>query len=110
MIDQLFNKKLINNYLARNNMRVEYFKDIQKLKDIIESIPKDDYPYQWDAAFNAEYLDTNDYFCLTLYQDNKLIGTYAARHMSIDSYMKEMNQFVQVELVIMQHLDLAFYN
>jgi hypothetical protein len=90
MIDQLFNKKLINNYLARNNMRVEYFKDIQKLKDIIENIPKDDYPYQWDAAFNAEYLDTNDYFCLTLYQDNKLIGTYAARHMAIDSYMKEI--------------------
>ena len=92
MLDKLINTVAINRYLDTNGMRVEFFKDIDRLQDIIKSIPKDDYPYKWDAAFNKEYLETNDYFCLTLHQDDRIIGTYAARHMSIKTYMQEIRQ------------------
>lgn len=95
MIEQLKNYNQIKTYLDKFNMRVEFFKDIRRLKDVIESIPKDDYPYKWDAAFNEYYLETNDYFCILLYQDDKIVGTYAAREMDIDAYLLEIRDIFQ---------------
>ena len=89
-LSKLINFSDIQRYLNTYNMKVELFKDIDKLQNIIKSIPKDDYPYQWDAAFNTEYLEVNDYFCILLYQDSKVIGTYAARHMDIKNYMHDI--------------------
>lgn len=91
-LSKLINFSDIQRYLNTYNMKVELFKDIKKLRSTIESIPKEDYPYQWDAAFNDEYLETNDYFCILLYQDNKIIGTYAARHMNIENYIHDIRK------------------
>lgn len=86
-LSKLINFKDIQRYLNTYNMHVEVFKDIDQLRNVIESIPKDDYPYQWDAAFDSKYLEKNDYFCILLYQDDSIIGTYAARHMNLQNYL-----------------------
>lgn len=91
-LSKLINFSDIQRYLNTYNMKVELFKDISKLRTIIESIPQDDYPYQWDAAFNSEYLETNDYFCILLHQDNRIIGTYAARHMNLKNYLYDIRK------------------
>lgn len=98
-IEKLKNISAIKEYLKKNNMKIEIYKDIQRLKDIIENIPKEDYPYKWDEAFNKKWLETNNYFCLCLYQDNKLIGTYAARHMDINNYLNEIKDIFSDEKV-----------
>lgn len=91
-LSKLINFSDIQRYLNTNNMKVELFKDINKLRTVIESISKNDYPYQWDAAFNSEYLETNDYFCILLYQDDNIIGTYAARHMNLQNYLYDIRK------------------
>lgn len=87
---KLINFKEIQRYLNTFDMDIELCKDITKLKKIVNLIPNDDYPYQWDAAFNEEYLETNDYFCILLYQNKNIIGTYAARHMDVKNYLYDV--------------------
>jgi hypothetical protein len=72
----------IQNYLIENNFKIEINKNIQKLKSIIEEIPKVDYPFQYDRAFKLENIKTN-YFSILLYHDEKVIGTYAAISMPV---------------------------
>lgn len=101
-IKNIFDLKNIDNikhYLNKNNMRIEIFKDIRKLRNIIENIPKDDYPYKWDSAFNEKWLEKNNYFCITLYQNEMLIGTYAARHMDINNYLIEIRDIFKEDTV-----------
>lgn len=91
-ISRISNFREILSYLSKMNLKAVITKDILELKKIIESIPKSDYPYQYDEAFNPKYLEKNNYFCIILYQNDKVIGTYAARRMIINHYLNDLTQ------------------
>lgn len=68
----------IQNYLTANNFRVEINKNIESLKSFLEKLPQTDYPFSYDRAFRPENVISKNYFCLLLYSEETLIGTYAA--------------------------------
>lgn len=89
-ITQISNFTEIKNYLNKKNFKAVVTKDIGHLKLTVESISKSSYPYQYDEAFNPKYLETNNYFCIILYHNDKIIGTYAARRMYIKNYLEDL--------------------
>ena len=73
------------------NIDVEVSDDFRGLKTFLTSLPKEDYPYNYDEFFDPDKsptLDTNS-FVLYLKKDGKIISTYAAKDKNFNNFYIE---------------------
>ena len=71
------------------NIDVEVSDDFKGLKTFLTSLPKEDYPYNFDNFFNIEYNSiSQNAFVLYLKKDNNIISTYAAMEMKFETFYK----------------------
>tara|TARA_B100001094_G_scaffold325973_1_gene381283 strand:- start:43 stop:738 length:696 start_codon:yes stop_codon:yes gene_type:complete len=61
------------------NIDVEVSDDFKGLKTFLTSLPKEDYPYNFDNFFDPDTINVDNAFVLYLKKDNNIISTYTAR-------------------------------
>ena len=76
------------------NIDVEVSDDFKQLKTFLTSLPKEDYPYNFDGYFNPDDLSINtlnidNAFVLYLKKDSDIIATYAAKGIHFDKWYNE---------------------
>jgi hypothetical protein len=69
-----------------NNLDVEINDNIAGLKSTLTSLPKSDYPYDFDGTFDG-ISDTTNTFVLLLKSGGTVISTYAATNISYDTFV-----------------------
>ena len=70
---------------------IEINEDFAGLKTILTSKDKDDYPYDFDPAFETK-LDNATGFVLHLKIDGEVVATYAAKKLSIPVFVEAMKE------------------
>ena len=81
--------KELFDFFESQNLDVEINDDFIELKNILTSKDKDDYAYKFDPAFET-YLDKATGFVLYLRYNNDIVATYAAKKLSLQTFIKEM--------------------
>ena len=76
------------------NIDVEVSDDFRELKTFLTSLPKEDYPYNFDGYFNPDdesmtSLNIDNAFVLYLKKDNNIISTYAAKGIDFTQWYNE---------------------
>ena len=95
----LSNQDYIDQFLNKNNFILEVSDNLELIKEIISSQPEDFYPYRFDAAFNRDYVNDHDFFCLFLKdQDENIIATYAAREVKLKTYLEDMKNYFHQDI------------
>tara|TARA_E500000081_G_C6086254_1_gene330416 strand:+ start:511 stop:1212 length:702 start_codon:yes stop_codon:yes gene_type:complete len=77
------------------NIDVEVSDDFIGLKTFLTSLPKEDYPYNYDEFFDPDKsltLGTKS-FVLYLKKDGNIISTYAAKDMDFTNFYNEFNVY-----------------
>ena len=79
-IDKAFTDKhnIIFKHLDLHNLDLELSHDFVPFKSLIESLSKDEYPYNYDGTFDIE-MESIDGFNMVLKQDGISVATYAAK-------------------------------
>ena len=70
---------------------IEINQDFAGLKTLLTSKEKDDYPYDFDTAFETE-MNNNTAFVLYAKIGNEVIATYAAKKLSMTTFIKAMKE------------------
>ena len=72
---------------------IEINEDFAGLKTLLLSKDKDDYPYDFDPAFESN-LDNATAFVLHLKIDDEVVATYAAKKLSLTTFVEAMKEKV----------------
>ena len=76
-------QKLIDVF-ERNNLTLEISEDLDSLKNIITSLSKEEYPYDFDEFFLKENaINSKIYFYLNLKFNKEVVATYSARNIGV---------------------------
>jgi hypothetical protein len=92
-IDKAFEDKHSEMFKFFNdkNIDVEVSDDFRRLKTFLTSLPKKDYPYNYDEFFDPDKVpvfDDNN-FVLYLKKDGNIISTYAAKEMRFSNFFND---------------------
>tara|TARA_Y100000389_G_scaffold165189_1_gene169277 strand:- start:25 stop:693 length:669 start_codon:yes stop_codon:yes gene_type:complete len=83
--------KELFDFFINQGVDVEINQDFAGLKTILTSKDKDDYPYDFDPAFEFD-LNNATAFVLYLKIENEVVATYAAQKLSISTFISEMKE------------------
>lgn len=77
------------------NIDVEVSDDFKGLKTFLTSLPKEDYPYNYDEFFDPDktFNLEDKSFVLYLKKDGNIISTYAAKNMDFTNFYDEFNEY-----------------
>ena len=81
--------KELFDFFEGQNLDVEINDDFNELKTILTSKDKDDYAYDFDPTLET-FLDSATGFVLYLRYNNEIVATYAAKKLSLSTFIKEM--------------------
>jgi len=70
---------------------IEINQDFAGLKTLLTSKEKDDYPYDFDTAFETE-MNNNTAFVLYAKIGNEVVATYAAKKLSMTTFIEAMKE------------------
>tara|TARA_Y200000002_G_scaffold7864_1_gene6579 strand:- start:97 stop:765 length:669 start_codon:yes stop_codon:yes gene_type:complete len=76
-------------FIYNQGLNVEINEDFTGLKTLLLSKEKDDYPYNFDAAFESE-LNNATGFVLYLKLGDNVVATYAAKRLSLSTFISGM--------------------
>lgn len=96
---ELTNQSSINQFLKNNNFTLEISSNLELIKAVLSSQSEDDYPYRFDGAFNRDYIDNYNFFCLFLKHKDEIIATYAAREIVLKTYLEDMRNYFSYDTV-----------
>ena len=75
-----------------NNLDVEINDDFEGLKSHLTSLPKDDYPYEFDGTFKS-ISDSTNAFALLLKLGDTIVSTYAAMKIDYSNFVRNMKTY-----------------
>ena len=78
-------------FLEGQNADVEINQDFAGLKTLLLSKDKDDYPYDFDPAFETS-MDNATAFVLYLKIDDEVVATYAAKKLAMTTFIEAMKE------------------
>jgi len=87
---QTKNKELFS-FFYNQGLNLEINQDFAGLKDLLTSKDKEDYPYDFDPAFETD-IDNANGFVLYLKLGDNVVATYAAQKMKIETFVSEMKK------------------
>ena len=84
------NHKELFKVFSDNNLDVEISDDFNGLKFFLTSLSKEEYPYNFDVAFNEENVLVENSYVLFLKSADEIVATYASTGMQVKVFVAGM--------------------
>ena len=87
------------NFIDKNNYDIVISDDVVDLENVIKSLSKEEYPYDFDGFFSLEKVkkSVNLYFVLKLLHKNEIVATYAARNIDVYKFINALKNHFNVK-------------
>ena len=81
-------------FFFNQGLNVEITDDVGSLKTFLESLSDEEYPYNFDAAFNESFID-GEGFVLFLKNGDTIVSTYAAKGFDKNVFVEGMKEIYE---------------